>query len=73
MTLTAGPIQYMVEEITADLIRMTMDNEGLSMPEAFDKVYNSKTYQNLLNPQSQLYYQSSGYVYDLLTEEVPTS
>ena len=73
MTLTAGQIQYMVEEITADLIRMTMDNEGLSMREAFDKVYNSKTYQNLLNPQSQLYYQSSGYVYDLLTEEVPTS
>ena len=35
MTLTAGQIQYMVEEITADLIRMTMDNEGLSMPEAF--------------------------------------
>ncbi|MEE0803853.1 MAG: hypothetical protein U0L77_00335 [Prevotellamassilia sp.] len=70
MTLTARQIQYMVEERTADLIRMTMDNEGLSMLEAFDKVYNSKTYQNLLNPQSQLYYQSSGYVYDLLTREV---
>jgi hypothetical protein len=40
------------------------------MPDAFDKVYNSRTYQNLLNPLSQLYYQSPGYVYACLTAEV---
>lgn len=53
-----------------DLIRLVMENENLSMPDVFDKVYNSRTYQNLLNPLSQLYYQSPGYVYACLTAEV---
>ena len=54
MTLTDGQIQYMIEGLTADLIRMVMENENLTMSDAFDKVYNSRTYQNLLNPLSQL-------------------
>ena len=52
------------------MICLVMENENLSMPDAFDKVYNSRTYQNLLNPLSQLYYQSPGYVYACLTAEV---
>ena len=55
--------------MTADLILLVMEREHLSMPEAFDKVYNSRTYENLLNPKSQLYYQSPGYVYACLTAE----
>lgn len=70
MTITEGQFQYMVEGMTADLIRLVMENEQLSMPDAFDKVYNSRTYQNLLNPSSQLYYQSPGYVYTCLRTEV---
>ena len=70
MTLTENQFQYMVEGMTTDLIRLVMENENLSMPEAFDKVYNSRTYQNLLNPLSQLYYQSPGYVYACLCSEV---
>ena len=69
MTLTEGQFQYMVEEMTADLIRLVMENENLSMLNAFDKVYNSCTYKNLLNPLSQLYYQSPGYVYACLCAE----
>ena len=70
MTLTENQFQYMVEGMTTDLIRLVMENENLSMSEAFDKVYNSRTYQNLLNPLSQLYYQSPGYVYACLCREV---
>ena len=69
MTLTEGQFQYMVEAMTADLIRLVMEHEHLSMPDAFDKVYNSRTYQNLLNPLSQLYFQSPGYVYEHLCTE----
>ena len=36
MTLTEGQFQYMLEGMTADLIRMVMENEGVSMPDAFD-------------------------------------
>ena len=69
MTITEGQFEYMVEGMTSDLIRLVMENEQLSMPEAFDKVYNSKTYEHLLNPKSQLYYQSPGYVYACLCGE----
>ena len=66
MTITEGQFQYMVEGMTSDLIRLVMENEQLSMTEAFEKVYNSRTYESLLNPKSQLYYQSPGYVYACL-------
>ena len=59
----------MVEGMTADLILLVMEKEHLSMPEAFDKVYKSHTYESLLNPKSQLYYQSPGYVYACLSCE----
>ena len=69
MSITENQFQYMVEGVTSDLIRLVMVNEQVTMPEAFNRVYNSKTYENLLNPKSQLYYQSSGYVYDCLCAE----
>lgn len=69
MTITEGQFQYMVEGMTSDLIRLVMEKEQLSMPEAFDKVYNSQTYEHLLDSKSQLYYQSPGYVYDCLCAE----
>ena len=68
MTITEGQIQYMVEGMTSDLIRLVMENEQLSMTEAFEKVYNC-TYESLLNPKSQLFYQSPGYVYACLCAE----
>lgn len=69
MTISDAQFQYMVEEITSDLIRLVMETENLTMPEAFNKVYNSQTYEHLLNPKSQLYYQSVGYIYALLCSE----
>lgn len=69
MNITKGQFEYMVEGMTSDLIRLVMENEQLTMPEAFDKVYNSKTYERLLNPKSTLYYQSPGYVYACLCDE----
>ena len=69
MTVTESQFQFMVEAMTSDLIRLVMENERLTMPEAFDKVYNSKNYEHLQNPKSQLYYQSPGYVYSFLNSE----
>ena len=69
MTITEGQFQYMVEGMTSDLIRLVMENEQLSMTEAFEKVYNSRTYESLLNTKSQLYYQSPGYLYACLCAE----
>lgn len=63
MTVTKEEFEDMVEDMTSDLIRLVMEREGLSMPDAFNKVYTSPIYTALHNPDSQLYFQSPGYVY----------
>lgn len=42
------------------------------MDKAFEIFYNSETFERLNNIQSGLYYQSSGYVYSFLKEELLT-
>lgn len=66
MTVSKEEFQSMVEDMTVDLIQLVMEREGLSLPQAFKKVYNSSIYEALQNPDSQLYYQSPGYVYSCL-------
>lgn len=70
MTVTKEDFQYMVEATVSDLVRMLMEQTGASMHEAFDIVYGSQTYRILNNPQSTYYYQSPGYVYEHLQDEL---
>lgn len=66
MNVTQEEFQNMVEDMTTDLISLSIEREGLTMPQAFEKVYNSPIYEALQNPESQLYFQSPGYVYSCL-------
>ena len=68
--MSQGDFQFMVEGVTSDLVQILMDRKGLSLPEATDAVYNSKTYEHLLNPETRLYFQSPGYVYSYLEDEL---
>lgn len=70
MTVTQEEFQAMVEDMITDLIGLVIEREGLTMPQAFAKVYNSTIFEALQNPESQLYYQSPGYVYSCLTSEM---
>lgn len=70
MTVSKEDFQYMVEATVSDLVRMLMEQTGTSMHEAFDKVYSSETYRALNDPQSTYYYQSPGYVYEQLQNEL---
>ena len=47
-----------------------METYAMSLDEAADKLYNSRTYSLLENEQSGLYYQGSVYVFDVLREEL---
>jgi hypothetical protein len=47
-----------------------MEERGLSMQEAFDLVYNSRLFEKLNDPKTGLFFQSSGYVYSYLQEEI---
>lgn len=73
MSVSNENLKNMIEGMTADLVRMLMEKKHFSMPQSFDLVYNSQTYEKLRNPATQLFYQSPGYVYELLEEEIADS
>ena len=60
----------MVEGMTADLIVMLIEREGYTTEKAVSAVYASHVYEALQDPRSALYYQSPGYVYSYLIEEI---
>ncbi len=62
--------QYMVECTTRDVISLLMERNSMQMAEALDKVYDSRTYENLQNEKSGLYIQSPEYVYEELMHEL---
>ncbi|MBP3750436.1 MAG: hypothetical protein ILA44_03010 [Prevotella sp.] len=60
----------MKENIVKDLISRLIDERGYDMQKAFDAVYNSRVFEKLSNPKTGLFFQSSGYVYSYLSEEL---
>ena len=66
----SGKEIFMIETLTRELIVRLMDENSLTMREAMDKVYNSKTYHALSNLETGLYFQSPAYLYDVLSQEL---
>ncbi len=64
--------EYQVECTTRDLADKLVENFSMTVPQALRVVYNSKTYEKLINPNTGLYFQSPLYVYDFLKNEVLT-
>ena len=60
----------MKEKIVKDLIARLMDEGDLSLQQAFDAVYTSHLFEKLSDPKTGLFFQSSGYVYSFLLEEL---
>ena len=70
MNVSQVEFQNMKEDIVKDMISRLMEERGLSMQDAFDKVYNSQLFEKLSDPKTGLYFQSSGYVYSYLLDEL---
>jgi len=70
MNVTQAEFQNMKEEIVKDMISRLMEETGISMQEAFCKVYNSTLFEKLNDPKTGLFFQSSGYVYSYLKDEI---
>ena len=64
--------EYQIECTTRDLADKLIGDFSLSVPQALRVVYNSETYEKLINPRTGLYFQSPLYVYDFLKNEVLT-
>ena len=63
-------IQFLIECLSEDLIAMLIEKYDYSLDEAADVLYKSNTYRLIENIDSELYYQSSVYVFDMLKEEI---
>ena len=70
MNVSQAEFQNMKEEIVKDMISRLMEQRGLTMQQAFDTVYTSHLFEKLSDPKTGLYFQSSGYVYSYLEEEL---
>jgi len=61
----------MKNSLVKELVSMLMaDDAALSMPEAMALVFNSETYQKIQDERTRLYYQSPGYVFSYLENEL---
>ena len=65
-------MEYLNECTARDVIAMLVEKKNLSIAEAMDIFYNSKTFENLSNKETGLYFQSSVYIYDVLENELKT-
>ena len=54
-------------------LRLVADQPDLTMEQALATVINSETYQRLQRDTAGLYYQSPGYVYSFLQNELKTA
>lgn len=70
MRLNSRQIEHLQEALTAELTQMLMENWGYSMQEALTVLYNSDTFERLSDPATGLYFQSAGYIYDYLQNEL---
>lgn len=62
--------KYMVECMERDLIVMLVERRKITMQQALETFYNSETHDKLNDARTGLYYQSPGYVYDFLENEI---
>lgn len=60
---------FMIEELVKDLVLRLMEDQRMSMSSALDTVYNSDTYEKILDLETGLFSQSTAYVYAILQRE----
>lgn len=62
-------IDYMNECTTRDIVQLLVQEKNMSINEAMKYFYNSKTFKNLLNPETKLFIQSPVYIFDVLESQ----
>lgn len=63
-------VQFMKECVISGVVKLIMEDKGLSIEEAMQLFYTSNAFARLDNEQTKLYTQSPVYVYDMLTAEI---
>lgn len=68
--LTPEQIQILKDDLCAELAEFLVDDFNYTPQEAIDVLYTSETFERLQDNATGLYYQSSGYVYSFLLNEL---
>ncbi len=63
---------YLVDKAIDNVTSYLIQDRKLGIDQAIDFIYNSDTYQKLINTQTGLYIQSPAYIYQLLENEYET-
>jgi hypothetical protein len=61
-----GEYEYLKSQLTARIIQILVEENGMSMTDAFDKVYSSDIFKKLSDPATGLYLQSPRYIMSYL-------
>lgn len=64
--------KFLIDNLTKNLVLLVMEEFKYSITEAMDVVYNSQLYEKVLDLETGLCYQSAGYNYELLRNELLT-
>ena len=64
--------KFLIDNLTKNLVLMVMEEFKYSITESMDVVYNSQLYEKIMDLETGLYYQSAGYNYELLRNELLT-
>ncbi len=71
--LTPEQIQLLKDELSVEIAGFLVDDYHYSPEEAIDVLYTSETFERLQDDSTGLYYQSPGYVYSFLQNELKTA
>ncbi len=73
MALTKEQKQLMKDDLCTELAGLLIDEYHYDPQEAIDVLYTSETFERLQDDSTGLYYQSPGYVYSFLQNELTTA
>jgi hypothetical protein len=68
--LTPAQRQLLKDELSVEIAGYLVDDFKLSPQEAIDVLYTSETFERLQDDATGLYYQSPGYAYSFLQNEI---
>lgn len=71
--LTPEQRQMLKDELSVEIAGFLVDDYKYSPEEAIDVLYTSETFDRLQDDATGLYYQSPGYVYSFLQNELKTA
>ncbi|MBQ6208587.1 MAG: hypothetical protein IKX24_01835 [Prevotella sp.] len=66
MNITKEEFEYIKQQMTAQMIQILIEEKGVSLENAFDKVYSSEIYEKLSDINTGLFMQSPRYILSYL-------